>query len=71
MSVYFEKGKRAKQLVGIYRNPYRDNTYAHDEWKRGFDSVPHEPIDYEVELVDCSDFFDQFTPVSITPKNIT
>lgn len=70
MSIYFKKGVKAKQLVGIYRNPYIEKTYEYDEWKRGYDSVPFEPVDYEVELEDCSDFFDQFEPTNIKPKSL-
>jgi len=70
MSIYFKKGQRAKQLVGIYRNPYLEGTYEHVQWKLGFDSVPFEPISYEVELPDCSDVLETMILENINPKSI-
>ena len=70
MNLFYKKGQRAKQLVGVYKNPYLQNTWEHDQWKAGFDSVPYEPINYEVELEDCSDFFDKYEAISINPEII-
>ena len=64
-NIYYNKGKKAKELVGIYRNPYKENTYEYKEWRRGFDSGIQEPVNYEVNLEDCSDFFDQFEPIKV------
>ena len=69
-SIYYQKGQRAKQLVGVYKNPYLTGTYEHDQWKAGFDSVPYEPINYEIELEDCSDVLETIMAESINPKII-
>lgn len=70
MSIYYNKGKKAKELLNIYNNRYPKGTYEHNEWKRGFKDGVYEPIDYNVELEDCSDMFDKYIPISIIPKSI-
>ena len=70
MSKYYEKGKKAKELVGIYKNPYRKGTYEYDEWKLGFEHGIHQPLQYDVPLNDCSDFIDEYEPHYTEPKII-
>lgn len=65
MNKYFIKGKRAKELVGIYKNPYRQGTQEHDNWKLGFDSTCYESMDYEVTLEDNDSFIDEYEPLNI------
>lgn len=61
---YYNKGKRAKELVGLYKNPYEHGTYEHDEWRLGFDHGIQEPIDNDIQL-DEDTFIDQFEPLKI------
>jgi hypothetical protein len=65
MTEFYNKGKRAKELVGIYRNPYKDGTFEHKEWKRGFDENAYEPIDIPEQLEETSSFIDEFEPLKI------
>jgi hypothetical protein len=65
MNIHYKKGKRAKELLNIYKNPYRQNTYEHEQWKKGFDEGIHEPIDYEVEIPDCDDVLIEYEPLNI------
>lgn len=62
---YYTKGRRAKELLNIYRNPYKQGTYEWAEWKKGFNEGIYEPIDFEVELPDCDDVFSEFEPIPI------
>lgn len=62
---YYTKGKRAKELVGLYKNPYRVGTYEHDQWRLGFDHGIQEPINNNVQLDDDCEFIDQFEPLKI------
>ena len=70
MNQYYNKGKKAKQLVGIYKNPYKAGSYEHVEWRKGFDSTPHEPINYNIELEDCSDILETIILEGINQKSI-
>lgn len=69
MTEFYKKGKRAKRLVGIYRNPYRDGSFEHKEWKRGFDENAYEPVEVPENLEE-SDFFDSFEPLKIINYDI-
>ena len=64
-NIYYNKGKKAKEILNIYRNPYKQGTYEWEEWKKGFNEGIYEPIDYEVELPDCDDVFSEYEPIQI------
>lgn len=67
---YYNQGKRAKELLNIYRNIYRENSFEHDQFKLGFKHGIYEPIDFNIELEDCSDVFDEYEAIDINPKSL-
>jgi len=64
-SRYYNQGRRAKELVGLYKNPYQHGTHEYDDWKLGFDHGIQEAINNDIQLSDECEFIDQFEPLKI------
>lgn len=54
----------------MYNNPYKVGSYEHSEWKRGFNEGIYEPINFNIELEDCSSFIDECEPLYVEPRII-
>lgn len=61
---YYNKGKKAKELVNVYKNPYHEKTWEHEQFKKGFNEHSYQPINFEIELEEES-FIDEYEPLII------
>lgn len=64
-NIYYERGKKAKELLNIYANNYEKGTFEHDEFNLGFSHGIYEPLNLGVELEEDTDFIDQFEELKI------
>jgi hypothetical protein len=65
---YYERGKKAKELLNINKNPFPVGTIEHSEWQRGFEDGVYKPLVVgEGEIINQVDIF---ADIDITPKDI-
>jgi hypothetical protein len=60
----YEKGKKAKSILNVYRNPFIQGSYEHEQFKKGFNESAYEPINFEIELTEES-FIDEYEELII------
>lgn len=66
---YYEKGKKAKELLNIYNNRYPKGSYEYEQWDKGFREGVYEPMSFDSDGLDGDcEFIDQCQPLYVEPR---